>query len=434
MPAGVKAGGAENPAAPAVDQPVSDGVDTENGDFGISSQDVAIPTFGPALDFSRSYDSRAAQRETQAGTPGAMGYGWTDDWASSLSTVSPVVGDVYSLDGLATPGGNGGTPTASPLDYPDASTFNGGNVYIGDTAGNRVEEIAGATGEQWGIAMTKGDIYTIAGSPTGAFGSSQNGTQNEGPAGASSLLDHPGGLAFDASGDLYIADTGNNRVMEIPVLSGTQWGIAMTASNLYDVAGNPGGSAGHSGDGNAATSAFLSSPVGLAFSPGGSDLYIADAGNNRVQEVPAESGGQWGQTSMTAEDIYTVAGSGTGTPGASPNGTSAENASGTGAASQLDGPEGLAFSLSGDMYIADTVNNRIVEIADGPGTQWNIPMTYRTQATTGFRRLRGPPIPNGGSRWPRTTSTPSPGPRPGQRASPATAARLRQRCWITPAR
>jgi secreted PhoX family phosphatase len=243
------------------------------------------------------------------------------------------------------------------------SILSSGNVYISDTAGNRIEEIPGSSGTQWGISMTAGDMYTIAGSPTGAYGQSGNGTPDEAGvhgAASSSLLSHPEGLAFGPSGDLYIADTGNNRVMEIPVSSGTQWGsISMTADDLYTVAGNGGGSSGYSGDGGVATSAFLDEPVGLDFAPGTSDLYIADAGNSRVQEVPAESGGQWGQTSMTADDMYTVAGSSIGTPGASPNGTLAENANGLGAASLLDGPEGLTFSSAGNMYIADTTNSRV---------------------------------------------------------------------------
>ncbi len=112
--------------------------------------------------------------------------------------------------------------------------------------------------------MTAGNMYTIAGSPTGAYGSSGNGTPDEAgvhSASSSSLLNHPEGIAFDPSGDLYIADTGNNRVMEIPVARGTQWGsITMTADDLYTVAGNGGGGAGHSGDGTAATAAFLDQP------------------------------------------------------------------------------------------------------------------------------------------------------------------------------
>jgi RHS repeat-associated protein len=377
VPAGTISGGDGNLAAPAVNQESAGGVNTENGDYSTSNTDVSVPTFGPSLDFTRTYDAQAAQQQTQTGVPGAMGYGWTDNWASSLSSVSPVPGDVYSLDGLATPDGNGGPATGGPLDYPDMSILNNGNVYISDTAGNRIEEIAGANGTQWGIPMSTGNMYTIAGSPTGAFGGSANGTPDEaGVNGAtlSSLLDHPEGLAFDPAGDMYIADTGNNRVVEIPVTAGTQWGITgMTANDLYTMAGNQAGAAGHSGDGTTSWSAFLDQPVGLDFGPSqSSDLYIADAGNNRIQEVPAENGGQWGQTSMTAGDMYTVAGSGAGTPGASPDGTPAENANGLGAASLLDGPEGLTFSSGGNMYIADTTNSRIIEIPAANGSQWGI--------------------------------------------------------------
>jgi hypothetical protein len=118
VPAGADAGGGGDAAAPGVDQATSGGVNTENGDYSTSGTDLSIPTFGPSLDFTRSYDAQQAQQETQTGTPGAMGYGWTDDWASSLSSVSPVVGDVYSLDGLATPDGNGGPATGGAAGLP----------------------------------------------------------------------------------------------------------------------------------------------------------------------------------------------------------------------------------------------------------------------------------------------------------------------------
>jgi len=65
----------------------------------------------------------------------------------------------------------------------------------------------------------------------------------------------------------------------------------MTADDIYDIAGN--GTGGHSGDGGRATSAELTQPMGLAFDSAG-DLYIADEGNNRIQEVAANSGTQWG--------------------------------------------------------------------------------------------------------------------------------------------
>ena len=87
----------------------------------------------------------------------------------------------------------------------------------------------------------------------------------------------------------------------------------MTHYDIYTVAGSSSGTSGHTGDGGAATSALLNGPYGLALD-GAGDLYIADYANNRVQEVAATTGTQWG-TSMTANDIYTVAGSSSGTSG-----------------------------------------------------------------------------------------------------------------------
>jgi hypothetical protein len=88
VPADAAAGGS-NIAVPGLAQPVSSDVNTESGDLTQSATDVSVPGFGPALSFSRSYDSQAAQRQVQTGIPGALGNGWTDNWASSLSTASP---------------------------------------------------------------------------------------------------------------------------------------------------------------------------------------------------------------------------------------------------------------------------------------------------------------------------------------------------------
>jgi RHS repeat-associated protein len=358
--AGTTAGGASNPAAPGLAQATAgDPVNTENGDFAQSNTDLSIPGFGPGLGFTRTYDALTAQQQTQAGAPGPMGYGWTDNWASSLATGRPVPGDIYTLDGLATNNGNGGPPTSAPLNGPAGVTRHNGDSYIADTQENRIQEIPGSSGTQWGIAMTAGDVYTIAGSPTGAVGDSPDGT----PA-ASALLNEPWSVTFDAANNLYIADSGNNRVLEIPVASGG----GKTADDIYTFAGNSGGAAGHSGDGGAATSALLSAPRGLATAPSTSDIYIADWGNNRVQEVPAVSGGQWGMASMTAGDIYTIAGSSTGAAGDSGNGVK-------GTSALLRNPEGISFRDGGKMFIADTGNNRIIEEPNVSGTWWNIPMT-----------------------------------------------------------
>jgi len=302
VPADADAGGqgnAADPGASAAQASAGDPVDTEDGDFTQSDTDLSIAGFGPALDFTRSYDAQLAQQQTEAAAPGAMGYGWTDDWASSLTATNPtpVPSDIYTLDGLATDTGDGLAATQAPLNNPGGLVYNGGNLYIADTSDNRVQEVAGTTGTQWGISMTAGDVYTIAGSAAGAAG-----YVGDGGAAASALLHAPRGLAFDSAGDLYIADSDNNRIQEIAKSSGSQWGISMTAGDIYTVAGSATGSYGYSGDGGATTSALLDGPVGLAIPASGSDVYIADAGNNRIQELAAETGTQWGQ-SMTAHDI-----------------------------------------------------------------------------------------------------------------------------------
>ncbi len=362
VPAGAAAGGAGNPAAPGVAQlTAGDPVNTENGDFTQSATDLSIPTFGPALTFSRTYDALLAQQQTQTGTPGPMGYGWTNNWATALSTSRPVPGDIYTIDGLASDNGDGGPAASGVLNYPSDVWSDSTGLYIADTDGNRIQEIPSSSGTQWGIAMTAGDVYTIAGSPTGASGDSANGT-----AAASALLNGPAGVLVN-SGNLYLTDSGNNRVLEIPGTTGSQRGISMTADDIYTIAGHANGSSGDSGDKGAATSAYLDSPEGIATGFGTSDLYIADTDNSRIQEIAAATGTQWG-TSMTANDIYTVVGSSTGNTGASANGTK-------GTSALLFEPEGVREDSAGDLYLADTGNNRIIEMPKATGTQWSISMT-----------------------------------------------------------
>ena len=354
--------GGWNPAAPGVSQATAaDPVNTENGAFTQSATDVSVPTFGPSLGFTRTYDSSLAQQQAVAGTPGPLGYGWTDNWATSLTTSRPVPGDIYTLDGLRTNNGNGGPATAAPLDGEDGVVIQGGNTYIADSVENRVQEIAGSTGTQWGIPMTAGDVYTIVGSPAGAAGASPNGT-----AASASLLWDPETVAFDPSGNLFIADAANNRVVEIPVSSGTQRGISMTANHVYTIAGSASGTSGTSGDGGSATSALLNNPTGITFAPGTSDLYIADFNNNRVQEVPGSTSTQWGQ-SMTQWHMYTIVGSSTSVAGDSGNGTAAASA-------LLTTPQGLSVA-GGNLYVTDTGNSRVIEVPSATGTQWGISMT-----------------------------------------------------------
>ena len=121
-------------------------------------------------------------------------------------------------------------------------------------------------------------MYTVAGQADG-----QAGCQCDGGPATQAYLDDPWGITIDAAGDLYIADTGNNRIQEVPAAAGTQWGQSMTAGYMYTIAGAQYGTEGYSGDGGPAASALLGDPIALALDKAG-DIYIADSWNSRVQE------------------------------------------------------------------------------------------------------------------------------------------------------
>ena len=315
---GTTTGGTANPAAPGVSQAsAGDPVNTEDGDFTQSNADLSIPTFGPALNFTRTYDATVAQQQTQAGVPGPLGYGWTDNWATSLNTVSPVPGNIYAADGLRTGNGNGGPPAQSVVRQPGDTFIDGsGNMYIADTQDNRIQEIPATTGTQWGQQMVAGNVYTVAGNPSGYL-PNFTGLANGTPA-SQTRLNHPGGVMANSSG-LFIADTGDCRIVEIAATGGTQYGVSgMVSGDEYTIAGNSAVNCGSSGDGGLASSAKLNQPASIHFGAGthASDIYIADTGNNRIQEIAGASETEWGRSSaFSANDIYTVAGSASGTAG-----------------------------------------------------------------------------------------------------------------------
>jgi trimeric autotransporter adhesin len=143
----------------------------------------------------------------------------------------------------------------------------------------------------------------------------------------SSAVSRPAGLALDAQGNLYIADSGNNRIDKVG-LDGT----------IRTVAGR--GTVGFSGDGSSAVQAQLNAPTGVAVDDSGT-LFIADTGNNRVRRVSPDG------------TITTVAGSGA-------KGFSGDG--GTAVKAELSGPTGVAIGPDGALYIADFGNNRIRKI------------------------------------------------------------------------
>jgi sugar lactone lactonase YvrE len=120
----------------------------------------------------------------------------------------------------------------------------------------------------------------------------------------------------------------------------------MTAGYIYTVAGNS--TAGFSGDGGPATSAGLLRP-GSVTVDGSGNLVIADTSDNRIRVVAASTGSFYGQP-MTAGNIYTVAGTGTG--GFSGDG-------GPATSGEIAHPQGVAATPAGDLIIADTYANRV---------------------------------------------------------------------------
>src|SRR6185312_6676316 len=211
-------------------------------------------------------------------------------------------GDIYTVAGNGTFGfaGDGGPATSAELAGPDQTAVDGaGNLVIADGANGRVRVVAAGDGTFYGQSMSAGDIYTVAGTGTGGF-------FGDGGAATAAGLNGPRRVTLDGAGNLIITDRANNVVRVVAAASGTFYGQAMTAGDIYTVAGN--GSFGFAGDGGPATSAELAFPDQAAVD-GAGNLVIADSGNNRVRVVAGSTGTFYGQA-MTAGDIYTVVGTG----------------------------------------------------------------------------------------------------------------------------
>jgi cysteine-rich repeat protein len=207
-------------------------------------------------------------------------------------------------------GGDGGAATSTALWAPWGVAVDGlGNIYIADTENNRIRRVD-----------VNGIISTIAGTGVAGF-SGDNGP------GISARLAYPTSVAVDDVGNVYIADLDNDRIRRLD-----SNGIIMT------VAGN--GSHGYSGDGGVATNAQLARPVGVAVDNVG-NVYVADQENQRVRRIDGNG------------LITTVAG--TGEYGFAGDGSVALSA-------QLRYPAGVAVVGSGQIYIADTDNQRIRRI------------------------------------------------------------------------
>jgi trimeric autotransporter adhesin len=298
------------------------------------------------------------------GTPGYSGDGGAGlhaqiDLAYGLAADSS--GDLYFADNsaaavrkISTSGtittvaggnkiGDGGLAAVAQLDFPNAvAKDTAGNLYIAEYEGNRIRRVA-----------PNGTISTVAGTGVAGF------SGDDGPA-TRAELNYPIGVAVDASGDLYIADSFNGRVRKVAA-SGTITTVAGTGGH------------GNLGDGIPAISAELSTIAGIALDASG-NLYIADQGLTSDLPAPMPRIRKVGPDGT----ITTVAGNGT-------EGYSGDGGAATGA--ELNMPAGLAVDASGNLYIADYNNFRIRKV-----TSAGIITTVAGNGTEGYSGNGGPAI------------------------------------------
>jgi len=238
-----------------------------------------------------------------------------DAYNSNVRKVSTtgIITTVAGGGGAGGFGGDGGLATKAILNLPTAVAVDkSGNLYILDTGNDRVRMVNASTGV----------ISTIA-------GSGNSGYSGDGGPAINASFSNPGGLTIDSSGNLYIADTNNAVIREI------------SGGTINLVAGVP-NKGGYTGDGVQATKTNLSFPRGVAVDASG-NLYIADTGNERIRRV---SGGI----------INTIAG--TSQAGFGGDGSAATSA-------MFSTPAAVAVDASGNVYVEDLDNNRIRRFVPG---------------------------------------------------------------------
>jgi DNA-binding beta-propeller fold protein YncE len=223
----------------------------------------------------------------------------------------------HSLAQLA--GGLGGLghsdnpdPTKATFYEPaNVATDTSGNVYVADTANNIIRK----------IDHSSGAVSTLAGT-AGVVGSTDATT------GANASFNSPTGLAVDSSGNVYVADSGNDTIRKI-----TAAGVVTTLAGQVGVSG--------SNDGTG-TSAQFAGPSGVAVNSVTHHLYVADSNNNEIRDIVLPGG-----------VVSTLAGN-----AAVPHGAT----DGTGAAALFWQPVGVAVDSTGNVYVADYLNSTIRKI------------------------------------------------------------------------
>lgn len=237
-----------------------------------------------------------------------------------IRKVTASTGIISTIAGTGVTGysGDGGPATAAKICAPIGISVDGsGNIFFADNCNGTIRKITASTGK----------ISTVCGNGQPGYAG------DYGPATAG-MLYYPDGICMDATGNIYIADNGNERVRMISASSGI----------ITTVAGFAQG--GYGGDGTSASLSMLNDPQAVAVDTAG-NIYIAEWQNNRIRKITKSTG-----------NINTVAGIGTG--GFSGDGGPALTA-------QLFNPTGVAVDKAGNIYISDLNNYRIRKVAKSTG-------------------------------------------------------------------
>ncbi len=240
-----------------------------------------------------------------------------DNVNDKIRKVNTSTGVITTIAGNGIQGysGNGGLALSASLNNPAGITFDTlGNLYIADGGNNVIRKINKNTNI----------ITTVAGTST-------NGFIGDGYVATIAWLANPSGIAVDKSGNLYIADKGNNRIRKVTYNTGI----------ITTIAGN--GTQGYGGNGGIAISAKLNYPTGISLDLFG-NIFIADRGNYVIRKIDKNT-----------NNISTVAGnniSGFGGDG------------GLATSAYLSFPSNIAFDSMGNFFIADSWNNKIRKVSN----------------------------------------------------------------------
>ena len=248
-----------------------------------------------------------------------------DTWHHQIRMID-TTGAISTVAGTGASGfrGDGGTATTALLDSPTGMAIDSaGNIYVADSSNHRIRKIDSA-----------GIISTVAG--TGRRGFAGDG----GPA-ARAYLAYPSGVAADASGNIYIADSWNHRIRKVN-----------SSGSISTIAGI--GEVGDNGDGGPALNAQLAYPAAVAADRSGSVYviaYVPETGNHRVRQIDAT--GRISAFAGSAEEGFRGDG-------------------GPAREALLAYPTGVCADASGVVYLTDSLNARIRVIR--PGSQVTVPL------------------------------------------------------------